>query len=53
MIILNQIKVQKMKLSIVQKLFESNLCDYKDAYILARGDITVRTAPETQLAFKN
>ena len=32
---------------------KSNLCNYNDAYILVRGDITVIAAPETQVAFKN
>ena len=31
----------------------SNLCDYSDAYILVRGEITVTVAPETQISFKN
>ena len=29
-----------------------NLCDYNNACILVRGDITFRAAPETQIAFK-
>ena len=32
---------------------ETNLCDYNEAYILVKGDITVTAAPETQVAFKN
>ena len=32
---------------------KSNICDYNDVYILVTGDITVRAAPETQVAFKN
>ena len=32
---------------------KSNHCDYNDAYILVRGDITVTAAPATQVAFKN
>ena len=32
---------------------KSNLCNYNDAYILVRGDITVTAAPATQVAFKN
>ena len=32
---------------------ESNLFDYNDAYILLTGDITVVTAPITQVALKN
>ena len=35
------------------KVLKSNLCDYNDAYILLRGDITVTAAPETQVAFKH
>ena len=35
------------------EVLKSNLCDYNDAYILVRGDITVTAAPETQVAFKN
>ena len=31
---------------------KSNLCDYKDAYILVSGDIAVIAAPATQLLFK-
>ena len=34
------------------EVLKSNLCDYNDAYILVRGDITV-TAATTQVAFKN
>ena len=32
---------------------KSNLCDYNDAYILVKGDITVTAVPTTQVAFKN
>ena len=32
---------------------KSNLFDYNDAYILARGDITVIAAPQTQVPFKD
>ena len=35
------------------EVLKSNLCVYNDAYILVRGDITVTTAPATQVAFKN
>ena len=35
------------------EVLKSNLCDYNDAYILVRGDITVVAAPATQVAFKN
>ena len=30
-----------------------SLCDYKDAYTLVRSDMTVTTAPETQVSFRN
>ena len=33
-------------------VLRSNLCDYNNACILVRGDITFRAAPETQVAFK-
>ena len=32
---------------------KSNLCDYNNAYILVRDDITVTAAPQMQVAFKN
>ena len=35
------------------EVFKSNLCDYNDAYILVRREITVAAAPETQVAFKH
>ena len=35
------------------KVLKSSLCDYNNAYILVRGNITVRAAPETQVSFKN
>ena len=35
------------------EFLQFNLCDYNDAYIFVRGDITVRAAPTTQVAFKN
>ena len=35
------------------ELLKSNLCGYKDAYILVRGDITVVAAPATRVGFKN
>ena len=50
MIIQNKIMMQQMKLPIIQKF---NLCDYNDAYILARVDITVIAALAVQEAFKN
>ena len=35
------------------EVLKSNLCDYNDAYILARDHITVAAAPVTQVSFKN
>ena len=35
------------------EVLKSNLCDYQDASILVRGDITVTAAPETQVVFQN
>ena len=35
------------------KVLKSNICDYNDAYILVRGDITVVAAPASQVAFTN
>ena len=35
------------------EILKSNLCDYNDAYILVRRDITVMAVPTTQVAFKN
>ena len=32
------------------KVLKSSFCDYNDAYILVRGDITVTAAPATQVA---
>ena len=32
---------------------KSNLCDYNDAYILVRGDVTIIGHQVTQVAFKN
>ena len=32
---------------------DSNFCDFNDAYILVRGDITVTASPQIQVAFKN
>ena len=34
-------------------VLKSNFCDYNDAYILVKGNITVIAAPETQVSFKN
>ena len=35
------------------KALKSSLCDYNDAYILVRGDVTVTAALATQVAFKD
>ena len=35
------------------EVLKSNLRDYNDAYILARGEVTVAATPKTQVAFKN
>ena len=35
------------------EVFKSNHCDYNDAYILVKDDITVAEAPETQVSFKD
>ena len=35
------------------KVLKSSVCDYNDAYILVRGDMTVTAAPEIQVLFKN
>ena len=35
------------------EVLKSNFCDYNDAYILVRGDITVTAAGVTKVAFKN
>ena len=34
------------------EVLKANLCDYNDAYILVRGDITVVAIHGTQVAFK-
>ena len=34
-------------------MLKSNLCDYNDAYILVKHDITVIAATATQVSFKN
>ena len=36
-----------------KEIQKSNLCAYNDAHVLVTGDITVLTAPATQVAFKN
>ena len=35
------------------EVLKSSLCDYNDAYILVRGDITVTAAHEIRVSFKN
>ena len=35
------------------EVLKSNICDYNDAYILIRGDITAIAAHATQVSFKN
>ena len=35
------------------ELLKSNLCNYNDAYILVRGDVTVIEVPANQVSFKN
>ena len=35
------------------KVLKANLCDYNDAYILVKDNITATAAPATQVAFKN
>ena len=35
------------------KVLRPNLCDYNDAYILLRGDITVVAVPAAQVPFKS
>ena len=35
------------------EVLKSGLCDYNNAYILVRGDITVTAAPKTQVSFTN
>ena len=41
------------KITYDTEVLESNLCYYNDVYILVTDDITVITAPATQVAFKN
>ena len=35
------------------EVLKSNLCDYNDAYILVKGDVTVTAVPAIQVSFKN
>ena len=44
--------MQEMKLSLTEVL-KSNLCDYNNAYILVRSNITVVGDNGTQATFKN
>ena len=37
---------------IIYKVLKSNLCDYNDAYILVRGDISITGHQATQVTFK-
>ena len=41
------------KITYNTEILKSNLCDYSDAYILAKGDITIAAAPAKQVGFKN
>ena len=34
-------------------VIKSNLCDFNDAYILVKCDITVKAAPATQVSFNH
>ena len=38
---------------IICKVLKPDLCDYNDAYILVKCDITVTAAPAIQVLFKN
>ena len=42
-----------MKLSYNTEVLKSNLCDYNDAYILVRGNITIIRHNVTEVVFKN
>ena len=55
MITQKQIMKNEIKLPITQKKFfeKSHLCDYNDAYIWVKGDITVTASLQIQVAFKN
>ena len=35
------------------EVLKSNICNYSDAYILVKGDITVIAVHESQVSFKN
>ena len=41
------------KIIYIKEFLKSNLCDYEDAYILVRGDITIIGHQVAQVAFKN
>ena len=51
MIIQKQIMKKKMKLII--RSFKIYLCDYNNAYILVRGDVTVTASLQIEVVFKN
>ena len=34
-------------------VLKTNLCDYNEAYILAKGNVTIAAAPAAQISFKN
>ena len=40
------------KIIYTKEVLKSNFCDFNDAYILVRGNITVAAAPAIQVAFK-
>ena len=51
---INQIQIMTHEWNYLSyRSLKPNLCDYNDAHILARGDITVIAAPATQVSFKN
>ena len=37
----------------MEEVLKSYLCNYNDAYILERGDITIKGYERRQVAFKN
>ena len=40
------------EISYTTEVLKSNLCDYNDAYILVKGDITVTAATQTDVSFE-
>ena len=38
---------EENEISYITEILKSNLCDYNDAYILVKGDITATAAPQT------